>query len=56
MAQGSTHHLNRNEYQESLWGGGGGRELPARKADNLTTVFGPIVLEKMWEPRRLKTL
>jgi hypothetical protein len=30
---------NRNEYQESSWGVKG---LPARKADNLTTICGLI--------------
>jgi hypothetical protein len=33
----------------------GGKERPARKADNLTAVCEPIVW-KMWEPRRLTTL
>jgi hypothetical protein len=28
---------------------------PAREADNLTVIYGPIVY-KMWEPRRLTTL
>jgi hypothetical protein len=31
---------NRNEYQESSWGGKG---RPARKADNLTAICEPIV-------------
>jgi hypothetical protein len=39
VALGSTHPLNRNEYQESSWG----EERPARKADNLTAIFEPIV-------------
>jgi hypothetical protein len=51
MALGSTQPLNRNEYQESSWG----KERPARKADNLTTICEPIVY-KMWEPRCLTTL
>jgi hypothetical protein len=42
MALGSTQPLNRNEYQESSWGGGG-EGLPARKADNLTAICEPIV-------------
>jgi hypothetical protein len=33
---------NRNEYQEPSWGGKG---RPARKADNLTAVCEPIVLD-----------
>jgi hypothetical protein len=32
---------NRNEYQESPWGGGTGR--PARKADNLSAICEPNV-------------
>jgi hypothetical protein len=46
---------NINEYQESSWGGGGGKGRPARKADNLTAICEPIVY-KTWEPRRLTTL
>jgi hypothetical protein len=53
MALGTTQPLDRNEYQESSWGVKGGR--PARKADNLTTIYEPIVKE-MWEPRRRTTL
>jgi hypothetical protein len=33
----------------------GGKGRPARKADNLTVIYGPIVY-KMWEPRLLTTL
>jgi hypothetical protein len=33
--------LNRNEYQESPWGGCKGRQ--PRKADNLTAICEPIV-------------
>jgi hypothetical protein len=33
----------------------GGKERPARKADNLTAIYEPIV-EIMWDPRRLTTL
>jgi hypothetical protein len=33
----------RNEYQESSWGGGGGKERPARMADNLTAICEPTV-------------
>jgi hypothetical protein len=40
MALGSTQPLNRNEYQESSWGGKG---RPARKANNLTAIYEPIV-------------
>jgi hypothetical protein len=29
----------------------GGKGRPARKADNLTAIYQPIV-QKMWEPRR----
>jgi hypothetical protein len=29
---------NRNEYQESSWGGGGVKGRPARKAGNLTAI------------------
>jgi hypothetical protein len=32
-----------------------GKEQPARKADNLTDNYEPIV-EKMWQPRRLTSL
>jgi hypothetical protein len=31
---------NRNEYQEPSWGG---KERPARKAENLTAICEPIV-------------
>jgi hypothetical protein len=43
---------NRNEYQESSWWSKG---RPARKANNLTAIYEPIV-QKMWEPRRLTIL
>jgi hypothetical protein len=33
----------------------GGKERPARKVDNLTTIYEPTV-QKMWEMQRLKTL
>jgi hypothetical protein len=33
---------NRNEYQESSWGGGG-KGRPTRKAKNLTAICEPIV-------------
>jgi hypothetical protein len=39
---------NRNEYQESSWD----KRPPARGADNLTAIY----VQKIWEPRRLKTL
>jgi hypothetical protein len=42
---------NRNEYQKSSWGKG----RPVRKANNLTSIYEPIV-EKMWESRRLTNL
>jgi hypothetical protein len=32
--------VNRNEYQEPSWGG---KERPARKADNLTAICEPNV-------------
>jgi hypothetical protein len=44
--------LNRNEYQESSWGGKG---RPACKADNLTAICEPTVY-KTWEPQPLTTL
>jgi hypothetical protein len=34
--------INRNEYQEFSCGGGG-KDRPARKADNLTAICEPIV-------------
>jgi hypothetical protein len=40
MALGSTQPRNRNEYQEDSWGG---KARPARKADNLTAIYEPIV-------------
>jgi hypothetical protein len=51
MAQGSTQPLT--EMCTGNLPGGKGR--PARKADNLTAIYEPIV-EKMWEPCRLATL
>jgi hypothetical protein len=45
---------NRNEYQESSWGGGAKGSL-APKTDNLTAICEAIV-EKVWEPRRFTTL
>jgi hypothetical protein len=33
----------------------GGKGRPARKADNLTAICEAFV-QKMWEPRRLRTL
>jgi hypothetical protein len=50
MALRSTQPLNRNEYQES-----GVKGRPALKADNLTTIC-ELIVQKMWEPRRLTTL
>jgi hypothetical protein len=40
VALGSTQPLNRNECQKYSWGG---KERPARKADNLTFICEPIV-------------
>jgi hypothetical protein len=51
MTLGSTQPLT--EVSTRNLSGGKGR--PARKADNLTAIFGPTV-KKMWEPRRLTTL
>jgi hypothetical protein len=34
---------NRNKYQESSWGGGGGKGRRARKADNFAAICEPIV-------------
>jgi hypothetical protein len=51
MALGSTQPLT--EMSTRNLPGGKGR--PARKADNLTAIFEPIVY-KMWEPRRLTAL
>jgi hypothetical protein len=42
MALGLT-ASNRNEYQESSWGG---KRRRASKADNLTAICEPIVLRK----------
>jgi hypothetical protein len=51
MALGSTQPLT----EMSTGNLPGGEGLPARKADNLTAIFEPIVY-KMWEPQRLTTL
>jgi hypothetical protein len=51
MALESTQPLT-NEYQESS----GGKARPVRRADNLTAICEPDCLEKIWEPRRLRTL
>jgi hypothetical protein len=40
MAPAIDSASNRNEYQESSWGGKG---WPAHKADNLTAICEPIV-------------
>jgi hypothetical protein len=34
---------NRNEYQEYSWNVLGGKGRPARRADNLTAIYEPIV-------------
>jgi hypothetical protein len=51
MALGSTQPLT--EISTRNLPGGKGR--PARKADNLTAICGPIVYN-MWDPRRLTPL
>jgi hypothetical protein len=38
-----------------LQGNSGGNALPARKADNLTTIYEPIVYT-VWDPQHLATL
>jgi hypothetical protein len=53
MALGSTQPLI--EMSTRNLSGGGGEGRPARKADNLTAIWEPIV-QKMWEPRPLITL
>jgi hypothetical protein len=52
MTLRSTQLLNRKEYQVSSWGVKGGRRV---KDGNLTFICEPIV-QKTWEPRRLKIL
>jgi hypothetical protein len=42
MTQGVDSASYTNEYQDSSWWGGG-KERPARKADNLTAICEPIV-------------
>jgi hypothetical protein len=51
MALGSTQPLTEMSTRNLPEG----KERPARKADNLTAIYEPIVW-KMWEPRRLATL
>jgi hypothetical protein len=51
MALGSTQPLTEMSTENLP----GGKERPARKADNLTVICEPIV-QKIWEPRRLTTL
>jgi hypothetical protein len=51
MAIGSTQPLKEMSTRNLP----GGKERPARKADNLTAICEPIVW-KMWVPRRLATL
>jgi hypothetical protein len=52
MALGSTQPLT--EMSTRNLPGGKGR--PTHTADNLTAICEPIVLDTMWEPRRLTTL
>jgi hypothetical protein len=51
MALGSTQPLTVMSTRNLPWGKG----RPARKADNLTTIYEPTVYE-MWDPRRLTAL
>jgi hypothetical protein len=51
MALGSTQRLREMSTRNLP----GGKRRPARKADNLTAIYVPIV-QKMWKPRRLRTL
>jgi hypothetical protein len=51
MALGSTQSLTEMSTRNLI----GGKGRPARKADNLTVIYQPIVY-KMREPRRLTTL
>jgi hypothetical protein len=51
MTQGSTQRL----IEMSTMNLTGGKGRPARKADNLTTIYEPTVY-KMLKPRRLTTL
>jgi hypothetical protein len=55
MALGSTQPLNRNEYQEYFWNIFGGKERLAGRADNLATIYEPIVYRTR-EPQHLTTL
>jgi hypothetical protein len=51
MALGSTQPLTETSTRNSL----GSKGRPARKADNLTAIYKPIVWI-MWEPQHLTTL
>jgi hypothetical protein len=51
MTLGSTQHLTEMSTRNLPEGEGG----PTRKADNLTAIC-ELILQKMWKPRRLKTL
>jgi hypothetical protein len=51
MALGSTQPLTEMSTRNLP----GGKGWTARKADNLTAIYEPVV-QKMWEPRRLTTL
>jgi hypothetical protein len=49
----STQLLTEKSKMNLPWGVKGGR--PARKADSLTAIC-EVIVQKMWEPRRLSTL
>jgi hypothetical protein len=51
MALGSTQPLTEMSTRNHP----GGKERPAREADNLTAICEPL-FRKMWEPRRLTTV
>jgi hypothetical protein len=51
MVVGSTQPLT----QMSIKNLPGGKGLPAHRADNLTAIC-QLIVYKMWEPRRLRTL
>jgi hypothetical protein len=51
MVLGSTQPLTEMSTRNLL----GGKGRPEHEADNLTTIYEPIIW-KMWEPRHLQTL
>jgi hypothetical protein len=55
MALGDTLTSNINDYQESSWGGGGGKVRSARQVGKRAAIYEPIV-EKMWDLRHLTNL